>query len=354
MRDRLAKFRAEMKSEKLDAFLIGSPANRFYLSGFTGSAGTLLIGTDKAFLFVDFRYSAQAREEAPCFESCLYKNDLWAAVSDRITDRGYKNVGFEAKQVTFAGREEMQEKIAADLFPLGDLPEKQRAVKNKEEIDLLKRGAGELDRGYEYILGCIRPGMAEKELALELEIFLRRRGAEKAAFPYIVASGLRGAMPHGVASDKLITEGELVTVDFGAVYSGYATDMTRTFAVGSANRKQRQVYNLVNEARQIAAEGIKPGMTGREADALARSHLEKAGYGEYFGHGLGHGVGLETHELPQLSPRSEAVLEEGMIVTIEPGVYIPGWGGVRLEDMALIRKDGVELLTGSPLELMII
>lgn len=343
-----------MSGHEVDAFIVTSSANRYYLSGFSGSAGTVVIGHGEALLFVDFRYTEQAREQAPDFEVILYRDELWTAVANRLSAAGYKKVGFESKQVTFASHVEMQKKIAASLVPIADLPEKQRAVKDKREIDRLKRGAGELDGAYEYILGYTRPGMTEKDVALELETYLRRRGAEKAAFPYIVASGLRGAMPHGVASDKLISEGELVTIDFGAVYNRYATDMTRTFALGSTSRKHSQVYDLVNEARLKAAEGIKPGMTGREADALARSHLEKAGYGDYFGHGLGHGVGLETHELPLLSPRSEAVLEEGMIVTIEPGVYIPGWGGVRLEDMALITSNGLELLTESPLGLIII
>lgn len=354
MPERLQSLQEQLKKRSLEAILVTHPANRYYLSGFDGSNGVLLIGQEEALLFTDFRYLEQAEKQSPYFKICPWKSKLGEALSPYMAAAGWDTLVFEEEQVTYSLYSELKETLPLELLPRKGLVEELRAVKSGAEVASLRRGAAVMDRAFEYLLNLAKPGMTEQEVALDLEYYLRRQGSEGALFRYIVASGERGSLPHGIASEKRLASGELVTVDFTGTFESYATDMTRTFALGEPGARAREIYETVRLAQQEARQKIKPGMTGVEADALARNLIKKAGYGEYFGHGLGHGLGLEVHERPTLSPRSETTLVPGMVVTIEPGIYIPGWGGVRIEDMVLITSGGAESLTGCPRELIVI
>ncbi len=354
MSERLKVFRKTFEDHNLDAMLITNPVNRQYLSSFDGSSGVLLVSKDDAYLVTDFRYIEQAAAQAEDFEVKRWKDNLYEELGALIKEKSWGKLGFESKHVVYADYNDMQDKISAELIPVEDTVKNQRMVKSNSEQDILRRGAKILDQVFNYICSIIKPGISEADLALELEIFLRRQGAERPSFRFVVASGVRGAMPHGTASDKVMQQGELVTIDYGGVFEGYATDMTRTLALGKPDQKAREIYKLVLEGQQKAARAIKPGLQAFEVDAVAREFFKKAGYDQYFGHGLGHGIGLETHEFPVLNHRSKTVLEAGMAVTVEPGIYIPQWGGVRIEDMVIITDHGPELLTNSPRELVII
>lgn len=354
MQQRLKQLQRYLREQGLDLMLVSNPANRFYLSGFEGSSGYLLIGPEQAIIITDFRYLEQARRQAPGFRHHPWKEDLYTSLLSLLNEIKPARLGFESRHLTYSAYRELREALSLDMVPLEYTVEKIRMIKSEYEIAVLRRGAAALDRAFNDILGYIRPGLTEREVAFELEFILRRNGAAAASFSYIVASGERGSMPHGVASSKVLEPGELVTIDFGAVFDGYATDMTRTVALGRAGKRQKAIYDLVYRAQQRALEGMAAGMSCREADRLARAVIEQAGYGACFGHGLGHGIGLETHEMPVLSPRGQETLAPGMVVTVEPGVYIAGWGGVRIEDMVFVNEHGVEVLTRSSKELIII
>lgn len=354
MHERLHNLQEQLKKEALEAILITHPANRFYLSGFDGSNGVLLISPERALLFTDFRYLEQAEKQAPLFKVCPWREKLGEVLAPHIGEAGWSTLAFEQEQVTYSLYKELAEGLPIELLPRKGLVEELRAVKSEAEVEQLRRGAEIMDRAFDYLLQLARPGLTEQELALELEFFLRRQGSAETLFRYIVASGVRGSLPHGIASEKPLQSGELVTVDFTGTFGAYATDMTRTFALGEPGARAREIYETVRLAQQRALEMIKPGMTGVEADALARDPIKEAGFGEYFGHGLGHGLGLEVHEQPTLSLRSKAALVPGMVVTIEPGIYIPGWGGVRIEDMVLLTSGGAESLTRCTRELVVI
>lgn len=355
MHRRLQSLRLKLQQKELSSLLITHPANRRYISGFDGSSGVLLVTGDQGYLITDSRYLEQAREQAPEFTIISWEQDNLAGhLGPLLEENGISLLGFEEKHLSFSAYQNLASALKVKLIPGGGLVEQLRAVKDPPEIDLLRRGAALLDEAFAYILTFIRPGLTEQQVSLEMEYYLRRKGAEGIPFPYIVASGLRGALPHGVATSKVLRTGEMVTIDFGAVWEGYATDMTRTIVLGRPDQRQRELYQMVREAQQRAREGLKAGLRCCEADALARNPIKEAGLGEHFGHGLGHGVGLEVHELPVLSWRSEELLQPGMVVTVEPGVYIPGWGGVRIEDMVLLAEDGAEQLTDSRRELIVV
>ncbi|HHW74490.1 MAG TPA: aminopeptidase P family protein [Firmicutes bacterium] len=354
MNERLQRLQKLMTEKSLEAILITHPVNRQYLSGFDGSNGALLVGEKEAFLFTDFRYLEQAEKQAPHCELRPWKAGLGEALKPVIEAAGWSSLAFEEEQVTYGLYRRLQDTLPLELTPKKGLVEELRAVKSSAEIESLREGAAVMDRAFDYLLELARPGMTEREVAVELEFFLRRQGSTGTQFSYIVASGERGSLPHGIASGKRLNAGELVTVDFTGTFGGYATDMTRTFALGEPGPRAREIYEIVRCAQEEARERLEPGMSGIEADALARNIIDEAGYGEYFGHGLGHGLGLEVHERPTLSPRSDDILAPGMVVTAEPGIYIPRWGGVRIEDMVLITSGGAESLTRCSRELMII
>ncbi|MBO8142645.1 MAG: aminopeptidase P family protein [Firmicutes bacterium] len=352
MQARVDKLRAALKEAGLEGLLVTSPGNRRYLSGFTGSAGALLITAGEALLFTDFRYVEQAGRQAPAFTVVQY-DDLYAALGERLRTVGTGPVAFEAEHVTVAQMDKLREAAGVRWEPVRGIVEKLRAVKEPEELELIQKAIDIADRCFDHVVSHLRPGVTEREVAWWIEAFMREHGAESLAFPPIVASGPNGAMPHARPSERPLAAGEFVTLDFGCVWQGYCSDMTRTVFLGNPAQRDRELYELVLTAQQAGISAVRPGRTGREVDAEARRVIAEAGYGDAFGHGLGHGIGLEVHEeIPRLSARSETVLEPGMVTSVEPGVYLPGFGGVRIEDLVTVTEDGCRVLTKSPKELL--
>lgn len=334
-----------MEEKELDVLIIHSPKNRRYMTGFTGTAGIALISQTEQYFITDFRYVKQAEDQAKDFEVIEHKEAIERKVASLIKEMNAKSVGFENDHLTYSEYERFNELISCELIPAGPMVEKLRMIKTEEELQILKESAKIADAAFEHILSFIKPGVREIDIATELEFFMRKQGATSSSFDIIVASGNRSALPHGVASSKTISEGEFVTMDFGAVYKGYCSDLTRTVAVGSVSDSLREIYDIVLEAQMLALEKIKPKMNGKEADAIARDFILEKGYGNHFGHGLGHGIGLDIHEEPRLSPRSDMILKEGMVVTVEPGIYLPEVGGCRIEDDIVITSSGNKRLT---------
>ncbi|MCL6516184.1 Xaa-Pro peptidase family protein [Alicyclobacillus sp.] len=352
---RVERLRAELSARGLDAMLVSSPENRRYISGFTGTAANVLVTAERALVITDFRYTQQAKAQCAGFEVVEQQASHGGAFLELLTDLvgslGVKTVGFEQDYLTY-GQVEQYRSLEARVpgfrwVPVSGAVEALRVVKDDGEIAILEQAARIADEAFEHVLGVLRPGMTEREVALELEVQMRKRGASGASFDTIVASGWRSAMPHGVASDKVIEPGDLVTMDFGALYQGYCSDLTRTVVVGKATPRQREVYAWVLEAQRLALEAVRPGITGRELDAVARDALARYGVAEAFGHSLGHGIGLAIHEDPRISRAGEAELVPGMVITIEPGVYLPDWGGVRIEEDVVVTATGGRVLTHS-------
>ena len=353
MKNRIKKIREIINDSEFDSLLIDSDVNRFYLTNFTGSAGRVLFTPENEYFISDFRYTEQAVNQTDGYKIVELNKDVVESINDILQRDGTEKLGFESKTVNYYQYGKYDEKFKdIELISTEDLVKDLRMIKEENEIEMIKKAIEISDKAYEHILDFIEPGMTEKEVALELEIFQKKLGGSKNAFDFIVASGKRSSMPHGVASDKVIKENELITLDFGTFYKGYCSDMTRTFVLGEANQKQKEIYNKVLEAQLAVIDKIKAGMSGVEADKIARDIIEDAGYGDNFGHGLGHGIGVEVHEGPTVSYKSEDVLKENSIVTDEPGIYIKDWGGVRIEDDLLITKDGCEVLNSSPKELI--
>lgn len=310
-----------------------------------------MLTRDRGFLVVDSRYIHQAKNECPGIRA-LESNDRVGAIQTLARREGVNRIGFDPRRVTLSQFEELKQGSDIKWMPLSKGLDAVRQKKDSEEKRLLKKAASISSAALVAILGTIEAGMKEQELSLLLELEIKRGGAEAIPFPFIVASGKRGALPHGLASNKRIRKGEMVTIDFGAVYRGYCSDETTTLAVGRPTEKQRRVYRAVKEAHDRAIGKVRPGVERRTIDAAARNVIEKAGLGKFFGHGTGHGVGLAIHEEPRIAPKQRGAIEAGMVFTIEPGVYIPGWGGVRIEDMVWVTKDGCELMSSVPKELL--
>jgi Xaa-Pro aminopeptidase len=351
---KLSKLRQALTENKIDALLVTSGYNRRYLTDFTGTAGVAIVSKDQAVFITDFRYTEQAAKQISGFEIVQHTKTLIEEVAVQLDKMGVKNVGFEKDDMSYAMYESYKKAVNTELVPVSGLVEKIRLIKTPQEIKIIKAAADIADAAFEHIISFISPGKTELEVSNELEFFMRKQGATSSSFDIIVASGLRSALPHGVASDKVIEKGDFVTLDFGALYNGYISDITRTVAVGEPSEQLKEIYQVVLDSQLLALDKVKPGMTGIEADAVARDYIKSKGYGEAFGHSLGHGIGLEVHEGPGLSFRSETVLEEGMVVTIEPGIYVPGVGGVRIEDDIVITAAGNEKLTHSTKELLIL
>ena len=350
---KINKLREVMNEKGLEAVVILSPYNRRYLSGFTGTSGSLLITQDKSLLITDFRYIQQANDQAQDFEVINQEGPMLSKINDLIKEGQYKNVGVETHLITYNEYQALNTD-AVELSSIEGVIETIRMVKDEFEIKLIQKAADIVDETYEHILKWVKPGMTENEVNNEMEMFMRSKGATCSSFDTIVASGHRGALPHGVASNKVIEEGDMITLDFGALYEGYVSDVTRTFAIGEPKEEMKKIYNIVLEAQLSALEQIKPGMTGKEADTIARDVIKSYGYGEQFGHSLGHGIGLEVHEGPALSQKSDIVLEENMCITLEPGIYVDGLGGVRIEDDVLVTKNGLQRFTKSSKDLIIL
>lgn len=352
--EKLDELRSQFNQLNIDGLLITSEFNRRYMTQFTGTAGVALISKQDAVFITDFRYVEQASEQATEFNIVQHVGPIVKEIAKQTKLLGINRLGFEQDDITYSQFKMYEKYIPSQLIPITGMIEKLRLIKTDEEIKMIKGAAEIADAAFVHILDVIRPGMSELEVSNELEFFMRRQGATSSSFDIIVASGVRSALPHGVASEKLLEKGDFITLDFGAYYNGYVSDITRTVALGEPADKLKEIYQIVLEAQLRGIAGIKPGITGKEADALTREYITEQGYGDYFGHSTGHGIGLEVHEEPGLSMRSSTILEPGMVVTVEPGIYIAGLGGVRIEDDILITKDGNELLTHSPKELIIL
>ncbi len=349
---RLVNLRTGLAEKGLDGILIFNRENRRYLSGFTGSSGMLVIGRREAFLVTDFRYWEQAAGESQDFELYKQGSQLWASVGELLKKLKWERIGFEADDLTYSDYQKLAGILTSDISPepVAGLVEELRRRKEKGEIELIAKAAGITDLAWEKTAARIRPGVKERDLALEFDYQLRLNGADGNAFPTIVASGVRAALPHAAPGGKEVASGEFVLIDGGANFQGYNADLTRTVVLGKADPEQQRIYQLVLQAQTEALEYLRAGLTGREVDEKARSVIVKAGYGDYFGHGLGHSVGLNIHENPRLSPNEFNQIPKGAVVTVEPGIYLPKRGGVRIEDLVVVEEGGVRNLTGAPKE----
>ncbi|MBP2663938.1 MAG: ypdF [Firmicutes bacterium] len=346
IQQRLASLRKLMATHSLDAVVVTKPENRRYFSGFTGSSGLLLIGEQIQTLFTDFRYIEQATKQSPEYQIVRHGTAMFDKLADTVKKLEAVRIGFESDFITW----DTYHKLATCLSMVELRPvnlDALRVIKDQAELSLLHQAVEIADVAFNHVVTIIRPGITELEIALELEYQMRKLGSEKPAFDTIVASGYRGALPHGQASAKIIEVGDFITMDFGAVYQGYHSDMTRTVVAGKATSKQHEIYNIVQAAQLAGIKAVAAGKTGKEIDQVARKIIADAGYGEYFGHALGHGVGLAIHEEPRLSTINDSELASGMVVSVEPGIYLPEWGGVRIEDLVVVSAAGCTVLTTS-------
>lgn len=355
---RIERLKKKLKAENLDGILLMNDSNIRYISGFTGSDSYVLISEHANAFITDSRYTEQAEAECKDFQVIRWGRPLLGlneTIKDLCGKYEIKKLAFEREHVNYGVHEKLSNELqSVELIPTSDLVEYLRSIKDEEEIACMRKAAQIADQAYDEILKYIKPGVTEKDIERELQYLIKKLGAEDIAFPSIVASGKRSSLPHAIPDDKKIENGDFVTLDFGAAYKGYRSDMTRTIVVGAANDKQREIYEIVKAAQAAASNAIKAGVPCKQVDASARDYIVNSGYGEYFGHGLGHGVGLDIHEEPYLSPSSEKSLECGNVVTVEPGIYLPNWGGVRIEDTVVVGDNGIEVLTRSSKEFTII
>lgn len=354
MNQRVENLRKLMSHQDLPAFLVTSPYNLRYLTNFTGTTGLALITLDKAFFVTDFRYMEQASQQAKDYEIVQNVGPIFQEVARLLGENKIDEVAFEEEQVSFATYGMLQDLFPCDLTPISGMIESLREVKDEEEIAITKKATSISDAAFQHILKFIKPGLSEIEIANELDFYMRSLGASGVSFDTIVASGFRSAMPHGVASKKQVALGDMITLDFGCYYEGYVSDMTRTFALGDPGDELKEVYQIVLAANQAVIAAAKAGTTGEKLDKIARKVIGDAGYGKAFGHGLGHGIGLEIHEGPAVSKTNQTPFVTGNIITDEPGIYLPGLGGVRIEDDLLILPKGNEVLTQAPKEFIIL
>jgi len=353
--ERIARLQAQLRRKKIDAFLVGQPENRRYLSGLASSdhsiaesSGALLIpARGRVRLLTDFRYKLQAEREVPWAEVILYPRGLLALLSDLLPDLGIARLAFESHYTLHAVAEKMKGKLGRKgvvLLPVEDLVETMRQVKDEAEIDLIRRSVRLNEEVFTEIYGQLAGFETEIDIAMAIESAMRRRGAEGPSFSTIVASGENGALPHAVPDRTAIGKDASLTIDMGLILDGYCSDMTRTLVPGKACARYLELHRLVRKAQLVGMAAIRAGVRASDVDRAARGIIAEAGYGDCFGHSLGHGVGLAVHEEPRLSSRNKKQLRAGMVVTVEPGIYIPGWGGIRLENMVVVREDGCENL----------
>ena len=355
--DRAGRVVDVVRERELDALLVTDLSNLRWLTGFTGTNGAAVVGVDGTRRFVtDFRYLTQAAEQLAESWSREISTDLLEGVVRQLPDEGELRLGFDDAHLSVRDHAKLERLVreGIELVPAGGAVEALRAVKDAEELDRVRAAARLADEALSEVLTRGLAGRTERDVALDIEFTMRRIGAEAAAFPPIVAAGAHGALPHAVPRDVEIPAGTLCVVDWGAQLDGYASDCTRTFATGEVDPRDREVYDLVLRAHEAALAAVRPGPTGREVDAVARAIIDEAGHAEHFGHGLGHGVGLEVHEGPRLSKQGEDALGAGMVVTVEPGVYVPGAVGVRIEDLVIVTEDGGEVVSSLPKELRVV
>ncbi|MGB5872198.1 MAG: Xaa-Pro peptidase family protein [Bacteroidota bacterium] len=352
---RLAQLRERIRRTKLDAILVSSLPNIRYLTGFTGSNALLVVRPRSAVFLTDGRYAVQSRAEVRGCRRLIVPYSLLEGVGEQGLLAGCRHVGFESQHVTYAVYRELRRRFPGVRFrPTSDFVEQIALAKDVRELALIKQAVRLTDIVFQEILGTIRPGVRELEIAAEISYLHRTKGAERDAFEPIVASGERGAQPHARASGRRIKKGDFVTLDFGCTVGGYSSDLTRTVAVGSVSKRRREAYELVLAAQADAIQAARPGMWARELDRIARERIRKAGYGKFFTHSLGHGLGLHVHERPRVSSLSRDRLVLGSVITIEPGVYLPGEFGLRIEDDVVITHNGCDVLTSAPKELLVV
>jgi len=347
MRNRIKRIKEILESEKLDLLLVTFLPNVRYLSGYTGTNGLVLISPNGSIFLTDFRYKEQSREQVKYLKTVIAERDLIQTLPTLSLFKPKRlKLGFESNHLS-CGTYRNLKALLPDclLVPTENLIESVSVKKDQIEIDKIRKAVKITDQVFFEILDFIKPKVKEQDIAAEIEYRFKRYGSTTPLYETIVASGKRSALPHGRASGKKIEKGDLVTLDMGAVYEGYTADLTRTVVVGKANKRQKNLYNIVLKAQREALGRIKPKMRACDLDKVARGVIKRAGYGKYFGHGLGHGIGLVIHDNPAINARNEQLLQPGMIITIEPGIYIPNWGGVRIEDDVLVTKKGCEILT---------
>ncbi|HEF1901630.1 M24 family metallopeptidase [Bacillus thuringiensis] len=354
MNVRITNIQKQLHNYGIDGLLITKKENRQYATNFTGSAGVVLIAAHKAIFITDFRYVDQAKTEIKAAEIIMHKGNLEEEVANQVSKLNIQKLGIEDNNMTLQQFKKLQKYIHTEMVPVCEIIEDIRLIKDTSEIETMKIAATIADEAFHHIVTFLKPGISETDVRDELEFFMRKKGATSSSFQIIVASGVRSSLPHGVASNKIIERGDIVTLDFGALYDGYCSDITRTVAIGEPSEEFQKIYNVVQEALKRGTEAIKPGETAKSIDDITRNYITEHGYGQYFGHSTGHGLGLEIHEPLRLSQESKATLQEGMVVTVEPGIYIPNWGGCRIEDDIVITKDGYDVITKSNRELIII
>ena len=350
----MSRAREAIGAAGAEALLVTQIDNVRWLSGFSGSSGFVLLTPDRALFVTDSRYATQAQTECVGLELQVLLTGAPDEICAIVAACGARTVGFEADHLTHTAYDRYVRLLDGRLqvAPTDGLIAALRMTKDAAEIEATRAACAVADAAFAHIQQYIRPGVSEYTIMLELEYFMRRESGAEIAFDTIVASGPRSALPHGKAAHRVLEEGDLVTLDYGARLHGYCSDITRTLVLGPATERQREVYETVLEAQSRAIKVCRPGLLGRDVDLVARDHIRNAGYGEYFGHGLGHSLGRVVHDGPGFSPRSETVLAKGMVLTVEPGIYIPGWGGVRIEHDILITQDGCEVLTAAPTALI--
>jgi len=348
LQDRIRRIRTLLQSEETDAVLVSRPENIYYLTGFNGSSGSVLITETDVCLFTDFRYEQQAKDQSPHCRLMIIKNSILSILKELTATHSIKTLGCEGDFISHLQYINLQESLPdCKIKPLTGCVEKIRIIKDSGEIEKISAAVNVTDQAFNHVLSFIDSGVPEHDLALEIEYFMKKNGAEGIAFPFIVASGKRSSMPHGTASKKLLAGGDLLTMDIGATMAAYNSDLTRTVAIQKAGEKCREIYKIVLEAQMAGIDSVRSGIPACDADRAARKIIEKHGYGEFFGHGTGHGVGLQIHESPRLSAGDHTILEPGMVVTVEPGIYLPGWGGIRIEDTVAVTENGCRVLSSS-------
>ena len=351
MKERVVQLTARLPDRELDAILISAPKNRRYLSGFTGSAGYLLVTLQRQVLFTDSRYTEQAGNQSPHFEVVQIEPGLgW--LMDALKKTGTRRVGFESDHMTVASYNRVLDAIKEEedlggvsLIATSGITDELRVFKDREELAELQKAIDASDRAMEAVCPTIQAGMTEKEVGWRMEVAMREFGADNISFDTIVAAGPNGAMAHHRADDTVIKAGEPIVIDMGAQVNGYCSDISRTVVVGEPDEMFHKIYNIVLGAQLTAINTVRPGLTGEECDALARDVIAEAGYGDNFGHSLGHGVGLAVHENPRIGPSAENELKPDMVFTVEPGIYLSGWGGVRIEDIVILGEEGAIVLS---------
>ncbi len=354
MSGRIQKIKAILTELNLDAFYVTHIPNISYLSGFLGSTAYLIISKNKNYFFTDFRYKEQSKEQVRDCEIIVNFSPI-EKIKEVCNSEGFKNIGFESTHVTIHQLDTLKEKLpGVNFIAVSERIEKLTMIKTPDEIEKIKKACDITDKVFTKLLEIIKPGMKEKEVSAEISYWHKIYGADKDSFDPIVASGWRGALPHGMASDKVINSGEMVTLDFGCRYDGFCSDLTRTISVGKPSVEMKKIYEKVLEAQMLAITAAKEGISTKELDTISRDFINSSGYEGKFGHGLGHGLGIEVHEMPSVSQRIDIAIPANVVVTIEPGIYIEGLGGVRIEDDIVLKSGGCDILNYSSKELIII